>query len=156
MKPKITLLALIMTLITIQTLYGQKQQYEPSGSKFGLGASTGIFELAPINSIYLTIDMGSVLRFEPVIAFEIAEGYREYSVTAGFFKKNPYSNFDLLYGLRFGLYREETTVIAPTIGGEYYFMEKFSLGSEVQLKGLITDDKLEVITNTSIIVRFYF
>ena len=74
----------------------------------------------------------------------------------GAFARKPISKFNFLYGLRLGYSSNETTMIAPTVGGEYYIIKNFSIGSEVQLQGIINDGDFAVFTNSSVIVRFYF
>jgi hypothetical protein len=108
------------------------------------------------NSIYITINIGSKFRLEPKVGFALSDGSEQYSFGIGAFGRKPISKFNILYGLRLGYSSSETTMIAPTVGGEYYFIKNFSIGSEVQLQGLINEGDFVIMTNSSVIVRFYF
>lgn len=162
MKKQIALLTLIvMTLFTTQSSFGQES--ENTNSKFGLGVA--LFNIAEYeydydnavsNSIYMTIDIGSKFRLEPTIGFALFDGFEQYSIGIGAFGKKSISQFNILYGLRLGLSSSETKVMAPTVGGEYYFIKNFSIGSEVQLRGLNNGGEWAVFTNSSVIIRFYF
>ncbi len=164
MKTTITSLTFVLMILLItQSLFGQEDENENKNSKFGLGVS--LFNLTefvyendngPTNSIYLTIDIGSKFRLEPIVGFTISNRFEQYAIGIGGFGRKSISKFDLLYGLRLELSSNETKVIAPTIGGEYYFIKNFSIGSEVQLRGRINDEDWYVFTNSSVIVRFYF
>jgi len=66
------------------------------------------------------------------------------------------SNFTLLHGLRLSSYSNKNRVIAPTIGCEYHFIKNFSLGAEIQIKGIVNEGNWAVITNSSVLLRFYF
>jgi hypothetical protein len=156
---RLTLISL--PLLVTQSLFGQDD--ETTGSKFGLGVT--LFNLSeysfdnqfePINSIYMTIDIGKKFRLEPTIGFAISEGFEQYSVGVGAFGVKPMSQFKLLYGLRLAYGNAETFAVAPTVGGEYYFVKNFSIGSEVQLRGLFNDGDWVVFSNASVLVRFYF
>lgn len=156
---KHTLLLIIM-LVLSSLLFGQ----ESSGklSKFGFGSS--FFNLSDLyvsdydltNSIYLTMDFGYSFRLEPVFNFIIDEGMEQYSFGLGVFGLKEKEKFKIIYGSRVAIGSNEIFELSPTIGGEYYFIENFSLGSEIQLRGLSSDGDWVFITNTSIIVRFYF
>ena len=159
LKRTITLVTLLMSLTAFQTSYGQ----EESGSKIGLGASLFNYTdyayvngYSVSNSIYVTFDFDNKFRFEPSFGFTITNSDSYYSVSLGAFGKKTISQFNFLYGLRLGVNKNEIFSIAPTIGGEYYFIKHFSIGSEVQLKGLINNGNYAVVTNSSVIVRFYF
>ena len=58
--------------------------------------------------------------------------------------------------MRFAYNSNEVLTIAPTVAGEYYFIKHFSLGCEVQLRGLIYGGELAAYTRSSLLVRFYF
>lgn len=162
MKKQITLLTLIViTFFTTQSSFGQ--ELENTNSKFGLGVALFNitefeydFDNSKSSSIYMTIDIGSKFRLEPTIGFALSDGFKQYSIGIGAFGKKPISQFNILYGLRLGMNSSETKIIAPTVGGEYYFIKNFSIGSEVQLRGLNNDGEWAVFTNSSVIVRFYF
>ena len=160
-KGIVSLALFLMILLTTQSLFGQEN--ENNDSKFGLGVS--LFNLSefeadynsyPINTIFMTIDIGSKFRLEPTVGFLLADGFHQYSIGLGGFGRKSISKFNLLYGLRLGLNSNETKIIAPTIGGEYYFIKQFSIGGEVQLKGRVVDGDWAAMTNSSVIVRFYF
>jgi hypothetical protein len=160
-----------MTLLLSQSIFGQENDY--TASKFGIGVS--LFNLIEEdyealeygNPIYFTINIGRKFRLEPTVGyFSDRWGEDKYSIGIGGFVRKSISNFNFLYGIRVGLriisreefrpFIERTTVIAPTLGGEYFFIKNFSIGSEVQLKGLLIDGNWTVFTNSSVLVRFYF
>lgn len=139
------------------------QEDEINTSKLGIGVS--LFNLTeytyesdyePINSIYMTFDIGNKFRLEPTVGFAFSEDYQQYSIGLGAFGKKAISKFNILYGVRLGYVSGGTGVVAPTLGGEYYFIKNFSIGSEIQLKGLMNEGEWVVLTNSSVIVRFYF
>ena len=161
LKRRITLLTFLLTLITIKFSFGQEN--EDTRSKFGLGVMlfnlteyTYGYDSEASNSIYMTIDLSDNFRLEPVVGFAVSEGFEQYSVGIGAFGKKSISKFNILYGLRIGLNSNETKVVAPTIGGEYYFIKNFSIGTEIQLRGLNSYGDWIVLTNSSVIIRFYF
>jgi hypothetical protein len=97
-----------------------------------------------------------------------------YSIGVGIFPKTNFKYFDLYYGARIGYERRDSTnsdgnayYIAPALGAEYFFVEKFSISGEAQLKyynyredsndNISYDEKGEYIdTITQIIIRYYF
>jgi hypothetical protein len=159
MKMKILLLTLLISVLTICPILGQEN--DSTDVKFGLG--TSLFNLSEyinesqsINSIYMTIDLSSKFRIEPSFGFALSDGLSQYFIGVGAFGKKTISKFNLLYGLRVGLGSSERFALAPTIGGEYYFIKKFSIGSEVQLRGSKANEDWTFLTNSSVILRFYF
>jgi hypothetical protein len=158
LKKVITLLMVILlSLSTFQTSIGQEN--DNANSKFGLGVSLfniTEFDLDQANSIYFTINFGSKFRLEPKVGFVLSDGFEQYSIGIGAFGIKPISKFNTLYGLRLGLSTDAVVSVSPTVGGEYYFIKNFSLGSEVQLQGLFKDGDFGVFTNASVIIRFYF
>ena len=147
----------LLILLNFQSSIGQEN--ENAKSKFGLGVS--LFNITEhmdeqANSIYVTINIGSKFRLEPRFAFVLHDGFEQYLIEIGAFGRKPISKFNILYGLRLGYSSIETKLIAPTVGGEFYIIKNFSIGSEVQLQGLINDRDFSVFTNSSVIVRFYF
>jgi hypothetical protein len=161
LKTKITLFAFLLILLISQKSIGQEN--ENTGSKFGLGAS--LFNLGDyiyghdylnFSFIHVTIDFRSNFRLEPEVGFAFSDNFEEYSLGIGAFLKKSVSKFNILYGFRLGLNSNEAILIAPTIGGEYYFIKNFSIGSEVQLRGIIFEEDLAVFTNTAVLFRFYF
>jgi hypothetical protein len=158
-KIRIALLTFLMTMFSSFAIFGQEN--DSTRLKFGLGASLlNLTEYAYENqspsSIYLTIDIGSKLRLEPSIGFALSDGFSNYCIGIGVFRKKMISKFNLLYGARLGFGSSEILFIAPSIGGEYYFIKNFSLGSEVQLRGSIDSGDWVVLTNASVLIRFYF
>ena len=159
MKIKITLLTLFMSIMTINPIFGQEK--DSTNHKFGLGASLFnlteyTFESQSISSIYVTIDLSSKFRIEPTLGFSLSDGLSHYLLGVGVFGKKPIQNFNLLYGLRLGIGSSEIFFVAPTIGGEYYFIKNFSIGTEVQLRGSSNHGDFTLLTNSSVILRFYF
>ena len=99
LKGIITLLTFFLTVLTIQSSFGQED--ENSRSKFGLGIS--LFNLSeyvdydlPMNSIYMTIELGDKFRLEPTVGFALSDGYEQYFLGIGAFGKKPISKFNLL------------------------------------------------------------
>ncbi len=160
MKNRIVFIALmLMTLLSTQSLFGQDE--EKCNLKFGMGVSlynSGDYSIENeyTNSFYTTLDIGSKFRLEPSIGFVLSDNFKHYSFGIGVFGKKPISKFNLLYGLRLGYGSKETISVAPAIGGEYNFIKNFSIGSEIQLKGLLNEGEWTIYSISSIIVRFYF
>lgn len=157
MKNKIVLMAFLL-VVAFTVSYGQDNER----SKFGLGAALFNFSdfafetgASPANTVYCTMNLSNSFRLEPNIAFVQSDGLDYVSLGIGVFGKKTVSKFDLLYGARFGLNSNETFFLAPTVGGEYYFIKNFSIGSEVSLKALINEGSA-IYTSTSFLVRFYF
>lgn len=147
-----------MAFFILQSSYSQEKENDNSDRIFGLGVSLfNIVEYAyeQPNSFYITINLGSKFRIEPKVGFVFSEGFEEYSLGIGAFGIKPISKFKFLYGLRVGYGSNEAALVAPTLGGEYYIIKNFSIGSEVQLQSVIDEDVV-VLTNSSVIVRFYF
>ena len=139
------------------------QEEKDSEFKIGLGAS--LFNIADYewdyessrsNDIYITIDLNDKFRIEPSIGFALSNYTESFSAGIGGFGKSMISDFNLLYGLRLAYNSNEILTVAPTVAGEYYFIKHFSIGCEVQLRGLIYEGELAAYTRTSLLVRFYF
>ncbi len=157
---------LLVTLLTSYSVFAQED--ESTGSKFGLGVSVFnineyLYEYSePIAPIYLTFDIGDKFRLEPIIGFSLRERFSQLSLLVGAFRKAPISKFNLLYGGRIGYSGigntgSEMFVIAPAIGGEYNFIRNFSIGSEIQLRGMKPKvGDFVAVTHSSFIARFYF
>lgn len=159
MKTRIAFLTFLITLFSFSSILGQEN--DSTKIKFGIGASLFnmteyTYENLSTNSIYLTMDIGSKFRLEPTIGFALAEGLSHYSFGIGAFGKKRISKFNLLYGLRIGFGSSERLFAAPTIGGEYYFIKNFSIGSEIQLRGSNYRGDWTILTNSSVLIRFYF
>jgi hypothetical protein len=159
LKIRIALLIASIIVFSSSSIFGQEN--DSTRIKFGLGAS--LFNLTELtyenlstNSIYLTIDFGSKFRVEPTIGFALSDGLSHYSIGIGAFGKKTISKFNFLYGLRLGFGDSERRYIAPTIGGEYYFIKNFSIGSEVQIRGSKDSGDWILLTNSTILIRFYF
>lgn len=139
------------------------QEEKDSEFKIGLGISLfniadyeWDFESSRSNDIYVTIDINDKFRIEPCFGFSISNYSESFSAGVGGFGKSTISDFNFLYGLRFAYNSNEVLTIAPTLAGEYYFIKHFSLGCEVQLRGLISGGELAAYTRSSLLVRFYF
>ena len=139
------------------------QEEKDSEFKIGLGASLfniadyeWDYESANSNDIYITIDLNDKFRIEPSIGFVLSNYTESFSAGIGGFGKSVISDFNLLYGLRLGYNSNEILTVAPTVAGEYYFIKHFSIGCEVQLRGLIYEGELAAYTRSSLLVRFYF
>jgi hypothetical protein len=139
------------------------QEEKDSEFKIGLGISLfniadyeWDYESANSNDIYITIDLNDKFRIEPSFSFSISNYSESFSAGIGGFGKSTISDFNLLYGLRLGYNSNEILTVAPTVAGEYYFIKHFSIGCEVQLRGLIYEGELAAYTRSSLLVRFYF
>ena len=139
------------------------QEEKDSEFKIGLGAS--LFNIADYewdyessrsNDIYITIDLNDKFRIEPSIGFALSNYTESFTAGIGGFGKSIISDFNLLYGLRLAYNSNEILTVAPTVAGEYYFIKHFSIGCEVQLRGLIYEGELAAYTRSSLLVRFYF
>lgn len=162
MKKRITTLTLIFTaLFSTLSLFGQES--ENSDPKFGLGANffnlaeySNDFDYVPANSIYMTINIGKKFRLEPMFGFAFYDKTKQYSIGIGGFGRKSISKFNLLYGLRLGYISSGSIIMSPTVGGEYYFIKNFSIGTEVQLRTIFDDNEFLFLSNTAVIFRFYF
>ncbi len=160
MRPR-TLLFLSIISLFGNHLMGQEEK--DSEFKIGLGAS--LFNIADYewdyessrsNDIYITIDLNDKFRIEPSIGFALSNYTESFTAGIGGFGKSMISDFNLLYGLRLAYNSNEILTVAPTVAGEYYFIKHFSIGCEVQLRGLIYEGELAAYTRSSLLVRFYF
>ncbi len=154
-----TLLIVILIGISFQYLFSQ--ELNTGQSKFGLGVSLFnlseyLYESSLGNSIYLTINTKNNFRIEPTIGFSFTNSQSKYNCGLGVFKQKELSKIKLLTGIRFGLSDGSVYFIAPTLGGEYFFDKHFSFGSEVQLRGTLKNRDFRLLSNTSVIVRYYF
>jgi hypothetical protein len=162
MKKRIASFAVIlMAILTSHSLFGQESQIH--GTKLGIGVSllnlteqVYEFDDEPTNTIYITMDIGRKFRFEPIIGFAFTDGANHYSFGFGGFGRKTISKFNILYGLRLALNSNQSRIFASTIGGEYYFIKNFSIGSEVQLTGSFNDAAWAIYTKSSVMIRFYF
>lgn len=155
-----------LLFLSIISLFGNHlmgQEEKDSEFKIGLGAS--LFNIADYewdyessrsNDIYITIDLNDKFRIEPSIGFALSNYTESFSAGIGGFGKSMISDFNLLYGLRLAYNSNEILTVAPTVAGEYYFIKHFSIGCEVQLRGLIYEGDLAAYTRSSLLVRFYF
>jgi len=155
-----------LLFLSIISLFGNHlmgQEEKDSEFKIGLGAS--LFNIADYewdyessrsNDIYITIDLNDKFHIEPSIGFALSNYTESFSAGIGGFGKSMISDFNLLYGLRLAYNSNEILTVAPTVAGEYYFIKHFSIGCEVQLRGLIYEGELAAYTRSSLLVRFYF
>lgn len=155
-----------LLFLSIISLFGNHlmgQEEKDSEFKIGLGAS--LFNIADYewdyessrsNDIYITIDLNDKFRIEPSIGFALSNYTESFTAGIGGFGKSMISDFNLLYGLRLAYNSNEILTVAPTVAGEYYFIKHFSIGCEVQLRGLIYEGDLAAYTRSSLLVRFYF
>ncbi|MDA8911080.1 hypothetical protein N9I21_04720 [Crocinitomicaceae bacterium] len=154
---------LFLSIISFFGSHLMGQEEKDSEFKIGLGASLfniadyeWDYESANSNDIYITIDLNDKFRIEPSIGFVLSNYTESFSAGIGGFGKSVISDFNLLYGLRLGYNSNEILTVAPTVAGEYYFIKHFSIGCEVQLRGLIYEGELAAYTRSSLLVRFYF
>jgi len=167
MNKKIPFTIFVSLMFSSHLIFAQNSEKE--FPKFGVGVS--LFSLTqylyeydyePSSSFYLTFNVKEKLRFELEYGFVSSKNYEQITWGIGTFGRVPYTNYNILYGLRFGSTTKEvgsiktgTGFLAPAVGGEYYFLKHFSLGSEVQLR-LVIGNNSSVFTNSNVIVRFYF
>jgi hypothetical protein len=156
---KKTLLILMIIALSSHCLFAQESKSPQR--KFGIGVS--LFNLSEYlnessfgNSIYLTINTKSNFRLEPTFGFIFSKSQSKYVLGLGAFKFKDISNFRIVTGIRLGLSDGNIFAIAPSLGGEYYFNDHFSIGSEVQLRGTIESGDFTFLTNTLVLARFYF
>ena len=145
----------------------------------------------PATEIFIPINISPTLRIEPEIGFfqssseneNFKSSSKSFSFGLGIFRMNLKDGINLYYGARLGLTRtsssfeysyngsatDEQSVegffIAPTVGGEYFLNNSFTLGGEAQLRyasssGKDEDDE-EMTTSTTatralLFIRFYF
>lgn len=152
---------LFLTLAGIFCQHIFSQENISNQSKFGIGVSLFnlseyLYESSFGNSVYLTFNTKNNFRLEPIIGFSFNESQNKYHLGFGLFKNKDLSNFKLLTGIRFGLADGNVYSIAPTLGGEYFFDRHFSLGSEIQLRGTFEKSDFKLLSNTSVLLRFYF
>ena len=156
-----TLLLSSLILFFCTNLFSQEEK----DSEFKIGIGISLFNIADYewdyesagsNDIYIPIDINDKFRIEPSVGFSISNYSEGFSAGIGGFGKSTISDFNLLYGMRFAYNSNEILTIAPTVAGEYYFINHFSLGCEVQLRGLIYGGELAAYTRSSLLVRFYF
>lgn len=156
---KKTHLVLMIIVLSSNCLYAQEAKSHQRN--FGVGVS--LFNLSEYlnessfgNSIYLTINTKSNFRIEPTFGFIFSKNQSKYVLGLGAFKLKDISNLRIVTGLRLGFSDGNVFAIAPSLGGEYYFNDHFSVGSEVQLRGTFDNGDFTFLTNTLVLVRFYF
>jgi len=159
MRKIISIFISLIILSGSQLALAQEQKTSPT--KIGVGASLFnftefSFEDQTINSVYVTFDFNNKFRIEPLVGFALSDGLSHYSLGIGAFGLKPLTNFNLLYGLRVGIGNSKAVYVAPAIACEYFFIDKFSIGSEIQLRGSNYAGDWTLMTNSSIICRFYF
>lgn len=157
-KGIVTLSLLLMSLVTTQSAFSQTEETNTTNTaKVGIGVSVLNFNQSwAYNVINLTIDTKSTFRLEPTLGFALDKNANRYFIGLGAFVLKPMPSFNLLYGMRVGFDNNDMGFLAPVVGGEYYFIEKFSIGSEVQLRGIINNGDWLIQTNAAVLLRFYF
>jgi hypothetical protein len=148
-------------LIVILSQYLLSQELKNPQSKIGIGVSffnltEYLFESSVGNTIYLTINRKNNFRLEPSLGFSFTDNQSKFIFGVGAFKQKELTRLNLLTGIRLGLSDSKIYFIAPTLGGEYFFDEHFSLGSEIQIRGSFKRRDFKLLSNTSIMLRFYF
>ena len=159
MDMKKTHLVFLIIVLSSYCLYAQEAKSHQRN--FGIGVS--LFNLSEYlnessfgNSIYLTINTKRNFRLEPTFGFIFSKSHSKYVLGIGAFKFKDISNLRILTGIRLGLSDGNIIAIAPSLGGEYYFNDHFSVGSEVQLRGTFERGDFTFLTNTLVLARFYF
>lgn len=148
----------------------------------GIGTSLSDYD----KTIYIPINISESIRIEPSLRYAKIEyeynfdntsdiyNREEYEIGLGVFKKNQVSEkVNALVGLRMAYQKytfsgsEDSTgySFAPTLGFEYYFHEKVSIGTEIALRYDNTDnnqfnsnsaDTESTNLDSSINIRFFF
>ena len=119
------------------------------------------------NSFFLTANLSRKVRVDLEYGFTIRQNSEALTYGLGVFGKTPQNQFNLLYGLRtwknitenHSGQRNEIHFLAGVVGGEYFFMNHFSISSELQLVAYLEDNlkgQKIFFTNSNVIVRFYF
>ena len=187
MNNKNIFLAFILAIGITQLSFSQEDNEDESSSKAHFGLGTTLFNLGSYltteysvqNSFYFVVDAGKRMRLEPTFGLSLTENNKLYALGLGVFYKVPKEKFNILYGIRYeillnkydsytnsgfpGYYSSKKAVtdkvmsVAPTIGGEYYFIKHFSIGTEIQLRFLHASEEWESLnTNSTVLLRFYF
>jgi hypothetical protein len=177
----------------------EPQGFVGATSAGGLGGDVTTGGFAPVG-IYVPIQIGPALRIEPVIGFWHAGGSRAvanngetYSASAttlgvgALFFLSPPQPVGIYAGARLALnfqsasqaagggttvdFKETDFSIAPVLGGEFAFAQRFSVGAEVQLpiswygnpssdaQGVtvtVNNDRTGIRTNAVIFLRYFF
>jgi len=158
-------ISLYTSLLLISFIGFSQEENDLSNEKsFGLGTkiidNIGNFSAygfdGRIQTIYFTIDLNDKIRIEPELAFSLNSGANYFEYGLGLFGKKPITKFNFLYGLRFGGNTEESGYFAPTIGGECFIIDNFSIGSEIQVMSIVRRGDSVTFTSTELVARFYF
>jgi len=181
----LTILILFSTLIFCQTddeptENKSNSKYGVGVSLFNLSDLTDNFNYEPKNIIHINIDAIKGIRIEPNFGIFIQEKDKSYAFGFGLFARNSKEKFNLLYGIRSrilmisekrtynnfnpttGNYETSTRTISDKVytnsavlGGEYYFIKNFSLGTEVQFKFYNGSSITNTFsTNSSVLILF--
>ncbi len=162
---KLILLSTVLILATISINAQEDDQFQRS--KFGIGTTffnyTDILESdfeIPIPRMILTIDALKDFRIEPSVGFIKSGNTTIYSAGLGLFGKTLKPKYNILYGLRGSLMsagrNDPNFTIGIVVGGEYFFIPQFSIGSDVSIKALAGNGQNLIYNDASITARFYF
>jgi len=152
-------------------------------AEWGLGATVG----ADGNAIYVPVKVSETLRVEPYVSYYDLESdfgtantsYQYAEGGVGFFGQAAVTEQVQSYvGARFGYFRnkgessggfsdtdEEGFIIAPTIGGEFFFVPQFAVGVEAYVFYRDSDEDIEGFgeaetkdygTGSRVVARFFF
>jgi hypothetical protein len=154
--------SLIVITAGIDNLNGQSDS--PEYGKFGIGiSSANLLDLLITSeylmyssSVYLPIGVTEKIRLEPEIGFAITRDERLYTLGLGLLGMTRFERSAGYAGLRAGTWNAEIHHVSLVLGCEYFLSERFSLGGEVQLRSLFVDRDLIVLTNSMLLIRFYF
>jgi hypothetical protein len=181
---KLIILIFILSITFAFNLYAQDStKFEHYNYGFGASMSTNLYE----HKFYFPMYIHTNFRIEPEIDLGIFNTTNEdfndridIEVGIGTFYRFTYHNLEIYPGFRFGyLYLKSDAeninnsikstgfFFTPTIGGEYFLFERFSLGAELQFKYIHRNEKRYkqnipqentengVNTYTFLIMRFY-
>jgi hypothetical protein len=168
-------LAAIAAALAVAVPASAQQRGQP---KIGLGVAITPVDGVPSNpnfdrpiEIYVPIGLAPQFRIEPSIGFVTADDVGSVITLGigGFFVNQVAPQVDVYAGGRLKLNRvsdevaddsDTDLILAAAVGGEYYFVPKFSLGLEAQVGlyqlGDFSGDTDGFFTNGLAFVRVYF
>jgi len=145
---KLIVLAIVLLSSGLAQLTAQEET-KIERAKFGIGTTffnyndliESDFDI-PLPRMILTIDALEKFRIEPSLGFLRTDDDTFYNIGLGLYGKIMKPKYNLLYGIK-GSYSsntfdnpDEVITFGPAIGGEYFFIPQFSLGSEISIKVL--------------------
>jgi len=152
-------------LLLIGSISATSFSQDSRKNEFKIGLGVALFNLTDTEyfvypdasqTIQVPIDINKRYRIEPYLGFSISSIQSQISLGVGAFRKFSIPKYHTYVGIRGGYAIDGVTTVAPTVGGEYFPIENFSFGAEVQLRAYFTSKETTIHTNALILVRFYF